>query len=417
MSTGARLRGSAIAPLGWTPDICATGKSAWEQLASSFPAILGGPTILGAVVPGEQALSDLIGRIYDCAIDPALWDLTLRCIAEFLNSRTIDITILRPVTGAAPLTRLLDYGSPPGSQEVYFEKYSDMNPLIHAGALYEVDEVFTAREALGDEILRKSRMYREWAVPNGMLEVLCANIRKDTLLLTSVSATRRELYNEAEKARLRLLLPHLRRSLTIAQLIGDAVVARDRFQELVDGLAIPVFIVDARGFIRHANAPGERLLTGGQALRSRNGRLTCFLGSEQAALIDAIKAGDRGERAVPLTAADGARSVATLLPLANGYRREASGATFSAAAVFVHDPAGPLELPGEIVGKFYKLTGAELQLLMALTGGASLAEAAKRFGVSRTTVKTHLERLFVKTGTSRQSELLRKTTQFSPFGR
>ncbi len=365
----------------------------------------------------EQELSDLIGRIYDCAINPALWRPTLQGVAEFLESPTVYINVLSPVAGRAPLIQVIDFGMPPGAVETYFERYADINPLVHAAALYEIDEVFTAREALGEDAHDQSRIYVEWAVPNGMLDFLCANIRKDAASFTNVSASRREHYEETQRAALRLLLPHMRRSLTIAQLIGETAVARDRFQEVVDGLAIPVFIVDATGLIRHANAQGDRFLTEGNVLRSRNDRLTCHLASDQRALIEAIKAGDHGERAVLLTAADGARFVASLLPLAYGYRREVSGAPLAAAAVFVHNPAAPLELPGEIVGKFYKLTGAELQLLMALIGGATLKDAARRFGVSRTTVKTHLERLFAKTGASRQSELVRKAMLFSPLGR
>jgi DNA-binding CsgD family transcriptional regulator len=54
-----------------------------------------------------------------------------------------------------------------------------------------------------------------------------------------------------------------------------------------------------------------------------------------------------------------------------------------------------------------RLTGAETRLLGELVAGASLAEIAERHAVSINTLRVQLHRLFQKTGTHRQSELLR----------
>lgn len=53
------------------------------------------------------------------------------------------------------------------------------------------------------------------------------------------------------------------------------------------------------------------------------------------------------------------------------------------------------------------LTQAELRLLRALVRGERLAAYARNAGVKMTTVKTHLQRLFDKTGQRRQSDLIR----------
>jgi DNA-binding CsgD family transcriptional regulator len=42
-----------------------------------------------------------------------------------------------------------------------------------------------------------------------------------------------------------------------------------------------------------------------------------------------------------------------------------------------------------------------------LTQGMSLREAAETIGISEPTAKTHLQRLFQKTGTDRQADLMR----------
>jgi len=63
-------------------------------------------------------------------------------------------------------------------------------------------------------------------------------------------------------------------------------------------------------------------------------------------------------------------------------------------------------LPGEAFAKLYNLTGAELRVLEAMVPGLTVKEAADLLRLAEPTVKTHLRRIFVKTGTSRQTELL-----------
>jgi DNA-binding CsgD family transcriptional regulator len=59
------------------------------------------------------------------------------------------------------------------------------------------------------------------------------------------------------------------------------------------------------------------------------------------------------------------------------------------------------------VARRFGLTPAESNLLAALCGGASLIEASAHLGVARTTARTHLQRIFDKSGTHRQAELVR----------
>jgi DNA-binding CsgD family transcriptional regulator len=53
------------------------------------------------------------------------------------------------------------------------------------------------------------------------------------------------------------------------------------------------------------------------------------------------------------------------------------------------------------------LTARETILLALLVDGVSLGHAAKLMGVSRNTVRTHLQHAFEKTGARRQAELIR----------
>ena len=71
-------------------------------------------------------------------------------------------------------------------------------------------------------------------------------------------------------------------------------------------------------------------------------------------------------------------------------------------------------MPGEAFAKLYGLTGGELRVLLALTQGVSGKEAADMLGIGEPTVRTHLQRIFSKTGTSRQTELLQLLQSSAP---
>jgi DNA-binding CsgD family transcriptional regulator len=61
----------------------------------------------------------------------------------------------------------------------------------------------------------------------------------------------------------------------------------------------------------------------------------------------------------------------------------------------------------------FGLTPAQAALAHELIAGDGVEAAAGRLGLSRATVRTHLVRLFQKTGTRRQAELVRLMLEWS----
>lgn len=64
-------------------------------------------------------------------------------------------------------------------------------------------------------------------------------------------------------------------------------------------------------------------------------------------------------------------------------------------------------LRAERIARRFGLTPAEIKLLDCLLEGLELKAAAFRLGVARTTARTHLQRIFDKTGVRRQTDLQR----------
>jgi DNA-binding CsgD family transcriptional regulator len=77
------------------------------------------------------------------------------------------------------------------------------------------------------------------------------------------------------------------------------------------------------------------------------------------------------------------------------------------AILFVTDPDRVVSAPRSHLRELYGLTEGEARTAEALLEADRLADVAQKLGVSLATVRTLLQRVFEKTDTHRQSELVR----------
>ena len=104
--------------------------------------------------------------------------------------------------------------------------------------------------------------------------------------------------------------------------------------------------------------------------------------------------------------------IAAILPLGRSDRQSLGGAL--TAAIFVQDPTAMGPSTGEAFAKLHGLTSSELRVLLALAPGLSIKKVAAMLGVCETTAKTHLQHIYSKTGTSKQSELIHMFMSSTP---
>lgn len=78
----------------------------------------------------------------------------------------------------------------------------------------------------------------------------------------------------------------------------------------------------------------------------------------------------------------------------------------------IDDPQRAIDGKVDEVAEACGLTPTEARMLGLIVKGLDTVVAAKKLGIARTTARTHLQRLFAKTGTARQSELVRYVATF-----
>jgi DNA-binding CsgD family transcriptional regulator len=75
--------------------------------------------------------------------------------------------------------------------------------------------------------------------------------------------------------------------------------------------------------------------------------------------------------------------------------------------VFAIDAARPISPPSHLLKDAFGISSAEARLALALANGETPKEYAASRNLGLPTVRTQLQSLFAKTGTRRQSELMR----------
>ena len=213
----------------------------------------------------------------------------------------------------------------------------------------------------------------------------------------------------------KLLSPHICRALAICDALDICALRSAMLEKTLDGLSAGVFLTARDGQVVYMNAAAERQVRAGQPIRLEDKRLSAVNPVARAALAQAIDAAMRGGAepscnspsvAIPDDTGAGGGYVATPLPIENGERNGRRTPLAASVAVFMQDPDHVPLMPGEAFARLHGLTGAELRVLLALAQGRGGMESAEMLGITEPTVRTHLQRIFSKTGTTRQSDLL-----------
>jgi ATP/maltotriose-dependent transcriptional regulator MalT len=217
-----------------------------------------------------------------------------------------------------------------------------------------------------------------------------------------------------------LIVPHVRRAVRTGKVIDLSQAEAATFADILDGLSPAIFLVDAEGQIVHGNAAGRSVLEKCDVLRAVHGRLTAIDSQVDQPLHAAFVAAAKNETetagkgsAFPMKGRAGERYVAHVLPLTAGEKRKAGTASNVVAALFVRKAELEAEPSSEVIGKTYKLTPTELRVLRAIVNVGGVRQVAGNLGVADTTIKTHLGRLFEKTGVSRQADLVKLVAGYS----
>ena len=371
-----------------------------------------------------EELSRVVGDIYDASLDPALWPAGIESICRYIGAASAGLHSQDAISRATDA--LFWWGresSAPHYFEAYVEKYGKINPIFPGVIFFDIEQPVAVPDVISCEEFVRTRFFREWLAPQNLTDGLFSNLEKGVTscaVFTAMRHAEQGPVDDRMRRRFELITPHVRRSMLIGKVIDLHRVEAAALADTLDGLASGMFIVDSTGRIIHANVAAHSLIAEATVLRASNGRLSGVEAKDSRSLLEvfaAAQAGDaavgKGGIAVPLTARTGERYVAHVLPLTSGARRKAGVCYSAAAAMFVRKAALDLPSPPEAVANEFKLTSAEVRVLFGIVQIGGVPEVAPVLGVSDQTVKSHLHRIYEKTGTKRQADLVKLVASYA----
>jgi DNA-binding CsgD family transcriptional regulator len=369
-----------------------------------------------------QTLSDLVGSIYDCALDPSLWEQTLLIIKDVLDGHTAVLNLTDVQHGRPLLMKTV--GLDPRHLPMYFMHVNEVRDLILRCLARPPDEAHVASRDLPAGYMDTSP-YFQASRKRGIVDMIQFVLINEATHFSGIAVTRHEQQGAITDREIevgKLLLPHLRRAVTISKLLDLRTVQGVRMAQTLDALRCAVLLTNEHGAILHANHAAEKMLQDGGPIRSVKGVLQASFLPAASELRAALASAARDEvgisrtgLAIRLTAPDVRPVFAHVLPLTGSDFRTRLQAA-AVAAVFIGAPVDEQDGAGMAAAAF-GLTPAETRVIASLLAGRTLAGTATALGITRYTVNTHLDHIFMKTGVTRQADLIRLAIELiSPAG-
>jgi DNA-binding CsgD family transcriptional regulator len=371
----------------------------------------------------SELLSQAIGLIYDAALDSALWPAALEGIRDFVRGSAANFFWQDVSKQDAGIFHCIGIEQP--YLESYFAEYAKINPLYPSAAFLDAGQVFEGDDIVPWSEMTQTRFYKEWMQPQGLTNSLAVNLEKSVTTVAALAVLRREENGPVDRdarRRMTLIVPHMIRGASIGQLIGQRALERSLLTDTLNSLSSAVFLVETDGRIVFTNQTAVRLLSNGHFVREISGGRLVFAEQDAHVIFQrALRAAagpeqrrtDTNGTAIVLSTQGARRWLAHVLPLTSGGRRDSGLKHSAVAAVFLREAALNIPSPLENLSKSYNLTASETKVLLAAVEVGGVSEIARSLGISEQTVKTHLKRIFGKTGTKRQAELTKLMASFA----
>ena len=330
-----------------------------------------------------------IDEIYDAAFDRELFAGLLR---KILTAMDAQCGMLGWIDMESQARFEVQHGNDPAFLQSYAETYGAhdiLRPDLQAAGEGVVMQVY---ERLQTPAVRESVFYREWLAPQGIVDNLAVNLIKRDGMFAPLAIIRTgdaPPFGPEERAALETIVPHLKRAVYMqSRLIHQANLVGG-YQRIVGGARNGLVLLDDRMRVLDVDRTTQAItgLKAGQGPAS---------GPLEKVLAQAIESG------APVAVALPGDAPATLLCVVQPLERDPFG-DFAGGAGVAHavhvlrvDQAAPIAF--DSLAQLYGLTPTERKVVADAFAHADIASLGERLGMAAATARTHLHRIYEKTG-------------------
>lgn len=374
-----------------------------------------------------------VGAIYDAALRPELWPVALQRATDLIDGSAG--LLFTPRTLDGPRALVIPDNISPEVMQQYTSHYHRLDVWTQAGAargLFVTGNVVCDEDLVPRKQLMESQYFREFLQPAGISRI-CVSVvfgEEDAEVPATVISIYRGLnataFGCSERDTLRLLVPHISRSLGCMYRLRLAESRVASSMEALDRINRGIILFDAVGRVLHVNRWAASILeaSDGISLIPEGATASRLFVSDvrkrqllESLIASALSVSPLGtghfSKGLLVTRRAGRQPLFLSVSSLSGDSPYRVGENQPQAIGFLADLEMPHRLDENLFADSFGLTRSELRLVANLCAGKTIAEIARQLGLSPQTLRDQLKSIFVKTGTNRQANLVRLALSLS----
>jgi DNA-binding CsgD family transcriptional regulator len=357
----------------------------------------------------------LVDCIYDGVLENPPWNSFLQLLRKTLNCQVSSMWFRTPFTDQSkrPLSDIDE--NQDNFTPLLFEKFHQHSSIFQAAATQ--GEVTLFSETLSRETIKSSEFYSDYLHPHNIIDGMQLFIKEPNGLEMWVELGRakgKPLFGEDDKVFCQQLIPYLKRALGIYSILKSTEIKSKTYTEVIEQLSIGVVTLDLDRRVVDINVMANNLLSHAGCMKKNEPIFQFSKPDDQELFYSSFKKviSDNDNEKLPpgievfRIEQNSGQSLGFLVrhiaatPWYEGRERPA-------VVMYVCDPSLQRDTRENFVAKIFGLMMSEAALAIKLADGLTLSEAAKKLSITENSARTISKRIFAKTGTRRQAELVR----------
>jgi len=347
---------------------------------------------------------DVVSLLYAGLLDGEAWQAALHGLVEMAHANHI-IALAEPEPDTGTPTQVLSWTARVAEEFLPMVTAGGRDVVTMAGNM-AIGRALPQNALLPDEVLHRTELYIDHVRPMGGHFGIIARPFEGAFI-TICRPEEAGAFSSSELDPLQGILPALETAMRLKRRLMRLESRLISAEYAMESLDVGIILLDPRKRPYHVNAAAERILQGRDGLDWTPAGPVAARESDTRRLRASIDAAD-GEACL-LPRPSGRRPlILRIVPIDGGRNGHHYANTVpGCVAVYVRDPDRRLELQVAPIAAAFGLTPREATIASLLARGLSLAGMAAELGITIGNARVHLKKIFQKTETHSQAELIR----------
>lgn len=365
----------------------------------------------------EKKVFNLIGSLYETAGNqsPEAWLDVYKQMTTLFSAKQGGFSLYLPESKEFEvIASTID----PELMEQYKNYYQFVSPFRNLIISMKAGDRFSRAEHCADRDFLKTEIYQEFFKKQDVFNYEYRVFFNDWRGFAGISFSRPRGMKNFSSTELKMMdyfIPHLQNAFQIYQKFAELEREKLIISGCLEKLSQRVIVLDKFGKVVFLTESAAKLIDAKDGLQiSAKGKLLVNSPHEfkklrlflQSVFEPSLVANVDYARFLQISRSSGRRPFSVFV---SPFYEKSSIAflrqTF--ALLIIKDPEEQIESVEPVLSEAYALTSAEARLAVLLAQGKSVNELCALLGIKQNTVRTHLKRIFSKTETTRQSELVK----------